>query len=111
MFIDQTKIKETYAQTVGAESSKVSLPDGVKPQSEFDYKKTQESYHMTENGSFFMPNATYGKPENEQEETIVDQLDTQVDMSAANRKNQMIVVSNTTSAADFGPTTLSIESL
>ena len=64
-----------------------------------DYGKMQETYQMTEGGSFYMPNAVYQKPEGK-EESVVDQLDTQMDMSATNRKNQMVVVSNTTSSTD-----------
>ncbi len=101
MFIDQTKIHEKYTQTVGAEQGRINVPGECEPQSVFDFGKAKESYRVTEDGGFFMPNAVYQKPEGKEEETIVEQLDTQMDMSAANRKNQMIVVSNTASPQDL----------
>ena len=101
MFIDQAKIQEKYTQTVGTEHTRVNGPGAYEPQSVFDFGKAQETYHMTEQGSFFMPSPVYEKPEGKEDETVVDQLDAQVDMSAANRKNQMIVVSNTASSEDL----------
>ena len=101
MFINQTKQIEKYANN-GLEIGKTSTQEvGQAAANVLDYGKTQESYHMTEGGSFFMPNAVYQKPDGKEEETIVDQLDTQMDMSSDNRKNQMIVLSNTTSAEDL----------
>lgn len=101
MFIDQTKMQEKYTQTVGTEHTKVNGPSAYEPQSVFDFGKTQESYRMTEQGSFFMSSPVYEKPDGKEEETVVEQLDSQMDMSAANRKNQMIVVTNTASSADL----------
>ena len=100
MFIDQTKILEKYTQTVGNEHGRVNTPEECIPQSVFDFGKVKESFTKTENG-FFMPNAVYNKPEAKEEETILEQLDTQIDMSATNRKNQMIVISNTASPQDL----------
>lgn len=100
MFIDQTKILEKYTQTVGNEHGRVNTPEECTPQSVFDFGKVKESFTKTENG-FFMPNAVYNKPEAKEEETILEQLDTQIDMSATNRKNQMIVISNTASPQDL----------
>ena len=101
MFIDQTKIMEKYTQTVGNAHERVNMPGECEPQSVFDFRKVKESFTATENGGFFMPNAVYQKPAGKEEESVVDQLDTQMDMSAANRKNQMIVVSNTASPQDL----------
>ena len=85
---------------MGAEKTKaadaVTMEEGI-----FSYAKMKETYRMTEEGSFFMPDAVYKKPDGKEEETIVDKLDTQMDMSAANRKNQMIVVTNTASPEDL----------
>lgn len=100
MFIDQTKILEKYTQTVGNEHARVNAPEECVSQSVFDFGKVKESFTKTENG-FFMPNAVYNKPEGKEEETILEQLDTQIDMSATNRKNQMIVISNTASPQDL----------
>ena len=98
MFIDHTKQIEKYLSNLSPDKTKgvVTMEDGV-----FSYVKTQETYRMTEKGSFFMPDAVYKKPDGKEEETIVEQLDTQMDMSAANRKNQMIVVTNTASPQDL----------
>lgn len=101
MFIDQTKIHEQYTQTVGNELGRVSVPGECEPQSVFDFGKTKETYRASENGGFFMPNAVYQKPDVKEEETVIEQLDAQMDMSAANRKNQMIVISNTASPQDL----------
>ena len=101
MFIDQTKIMEKYTQTVGNEHGRVNMPGECEPQSVFDFGKVKESFTATENGGFFMPNAVYQKPAGKEEETVIEQLDTQMDMSAANRKNQMIVISNTASPQDL----------
>ena len=101
MYIDQTKQIEKFTNT-GAELIKSGAPEGAKNATNIlDFGKMQETYRMTEGGSFFMPNAVYQKPEGKEEESIVDQLDTQMDMSSANRKNQMIVLSNTTSGEDL----------
>ena len=85
---------------MGAEKTKaadaVTMEEGI-----FSYAKMKETYRMTEEGSFFMPDAVYKKPDGKEEENIVDKLDTQMDMSAANRKNQMIVVTNTASPEDL----------
>ena len=101
MFVDQTKAIEGYTAASSLEKGKMSSADKVlEGHSILDYGKMQETYQMTEGGSFFMPNAVYQKPE-AKEESVVDQLDAQMDTSAANRKNQMVVVSNTTSSADL----------
>ena len=102
MFIEQTKQLENYKVNAGLENGKMNSAEQVKAgKSVLDYGKMKESYRMTEGGSFFMPNAFYQKPEAQEEDSVIDQLDTQMDMSAANRKNQMVVVSNTSSAADL----------
>ena len=101
MFIDQTKIHEKYTQTVGNEHTRVNTLEECEPQSVFDFRKLKESFSKSENGGFFMPNAVYNKPEAKEEESIIEQLDTQMDMSAANRKNQMVVISNTASPQDL----------
>uniref|UniRef100_UPI004056D7B1 DUF6240 domain-containing protein n=1 Tax=Agathobacter sp. TaxID=2021311 RepID=UPI004056D7B1 len=102
MYIDQTKAIQKYLQNSGVQSTKAS---GANPadmgKSVLDYGKTQESYRMTEGGSYFMPDAVYTKPEREEEKTAVEQLDSQMDMSAESRRDQMAVVANTTSAEDL----------
>lgn len=101
MFVDQTKQIDGYTAASSLEKGKISSADRVlEGTTVLDYGKMQESYHMTEGGSFYMPNAVYQKPEGK-EESVVEELDTQMDMSAANRKNQMVVVSNTASSADL----------
>ena len=100
MFIDQTKQIDGY--TAASSLEKNSPVDKVQEEnSVLNYGKMQETYRMTEGGSFYMPNAVYQKPDAKEEESIVEQLDTQMDMSASNRKNQMVVVSNTASSADL----------
>lgn len=102
MFIDQTKQIDGYTAASSLEKGKVSPADKVQEGNTIlDYGKMQETYRMTDGGSFYMPNAVYQKPEGKEEESVVEQLDTQMDMSAANRKNQMVVVSNTASSADL----------
>lgn len=102
MFIDQTKQIENFTAASSLEKGKMSPADKVKAGNGIiDYGKMQETYRMTEGGSFFMPNAVYQKPDSKDEESIVEQLDTQMDMSSTNRKNQMVVVSNTASSADL----------
>ncbi len=100
MFIDQTKQIEKYTNN-GMDVAKTAVQEiGKNSASVFDFTKMQETYRMTDGGSFFMPNAVYEKPEGK-EETVMEQLDTQMDMSASNRKNQMIVITNTTSSEDL----------
>ena len=102
MFIDQTKAIDSYTAASSLEKGKMSPADKVQAGNHvLDYTKMQETYRMTEGGSFYMPDAVYQKPEAKEEESALDQLDTQMDMSASNRKNQMVVVSNTASAADL----------
>ena len=100
MFINQAQQIDKYTNH-SLEFGKTSAADEVKTGGVFDYAKTAETYRMTEQGNVFMPNAVYQKPEGKEETTVVEQLDNQVDMSASNRKNQMIVVSNTASAQDL----------
>ena len=102
MFIDQAKQIDGYTAASSLEKGKMSPADKVQNGSNIlDYGKMQETYRMTEGGSFYMPNAVYQKPDAKEEDTITEQLDTQMDMSASNRKNQMVVVSNTASSADL----------
>ena len=100
MFIDQAKQINNYTN-YGVEHEKTASMESTKGQGISEYAKTRETYRMTEQGSFFMPDATYQKPDNTEEETVMDQLDDQMNMSAETRKNQMIVVSNTASAEDL----------
>ena len=100
MFIDQTKQIEKYTSH-NIEFGKTSPAEVGSAEGVFAFEKTKESYRMTEQGSFFMPDAVYQKPAGKEEETVVDQLDNQMDMTAANRKNQMVVVTNTASAQDL----------
>ncbi len=101
MFIDQTKQVEKYTKTGYEMGNSVVQELGKNTPNLLDFGKLQESYRMTDGGSFFMPNAVYQKPDGKEEESIVEQLDAQMDMSSTNRKNQMIVLSNTTSAEDL----------
>ncbi len=102
MFIEQTKQIDKYIANAGVDTGKPSAVDFAKSKEGIlEFGKAKETFRMSENGSFFMPNAVYQKPEGKEEETIIDQLDSQMDMSAANRKNQMIVISNTASAEDL----------
>lgn len=100
MFIDHTKQIDKYINS-GMELAQKTGPEAVKTNAVLEYSKTKEAYYMTEQGSFFMPDATYQKPDSKEEETVVEQLDTQMDMSATDRKNQMVVVTNTSSAEDL----------
>ena len=102
MFIEQTKQIEGYTAASSLKKGAMSPADKVQEgMSVLNYGKMQETYRMTEGGSFYMPDAVYQKPEANEEESIVDQLDSQMDMSASNRKNQMVVVSNTASSEDL----------
>ncbi len=101
LFVDPTVINEKSTQGFPIDMGKEISVKSKAADSVFEYAKTKESYHMTNKGSFFMPDAVYGKPDGKDNETILDQLDSQMDMSADNRKNQMIVVTNTASAEDL----------
>lgn len=101
MFIDQTKQVEKYTNHALEMGKNTAGEVGKIATSVLDFEKSKESYHMTDGGSFFMPNAVYQKPDGKEDESIVDQLDTQMDMSSANRKNQMVVLSNTASPEDL----------
>ena len=100
MFINQANQIDKYTNHIN-EFSKTSASELEKGQAVFEFEKAKETYRMTEQGSFFMPDATYQKPDGKEEQTIVDQLDDQMNMTVENRKNQMIVVSNTASAEDL----------
>ena len=100
MFIDQAKQIDAYINQ-NTESEKTSSAQMTKAEGVFAYVKNQETYRMTEQGSFYMPDAVYTRPEGKEEKTVVEQLDSQIDMTAENRKNQMIVISNTASAQDM----------
>jgi len=99
MFVDHTKQMEKYTATNIAKASEMealNAGNGI-----FDFAKLQETYRMTEDGNIYMPDAVYQKPDAQEEKSVIEQLDTEMDMSAANRKNQMVVVSNTASAEDL----------
>lgn len=99
MFVDHTKQMEKYTATniaKTAEMEALNAGNGI-----FDFAKLQETYRMTEDGNIYMPDAVYQKPDAQEEKSVIEQLDTEMDMSAANRKNQMVVVSNTASAEDL----------
>ena len=99
MFVDHTKQIEKYTATNIAKASEMealNAGNGI-----FDFAKLQETYRMTEDGNIYMPDAVYQKPDAQEEKSVLEQLDTEMDMSAANRKNQMVVVSNTASAEDL----------
>lgn len=99
MYIDYTGQIEKYLNA-GQEIGK-KLPEAKSTNAgAVNYGKLQECYQMTGSCSFFVPDAFYQKPEKE-EETIVEQLDTQMEMSPENRKNQMIVLLNTVSGEDL----------
>lgn len=100
MFVHQASKIDKYTNHI-AEFEKTTATELQKGQGVFAYEKAKETYRMTEQGSFFMPDATYQKPGKKEDETVIDQLDDQMNMSAENRKNQMIVVSNTASAEDL----------
>lgn len=102
MYINQTKVIEKYLQNSGNQNTSASAVNEMNMgKSVLQYGKVQESYRMTDSGSYFMPNAVYTKPEKEEEKTIIEQLDSQPDMSAESRKNQMAVIANTTSTEDL----------
>lgn len=102
MYIDKSKEVSQYIAGTSQDAAKTCAADHIKDgNTVLDYSKVQESYYMTENGSYYMPDAVYQKPGGKEEKTIIEELDNQVDMSAANRKNQMVVVSNTRSAEDL----------
>lgn len=101
LFVDPTIMNEKYTQGFPIDMGKDNSVKTNTADSVFEYAKNTESYRMTKHGSFFMPDAVYQKPEGKENQTIVDQLDTQMDMSADNRKNQMIVMTNTASGEDL----------
>ena len=98
LFIDPTIMKEKYTQGFPIDAGTASK--SASAESVFEYK-TSESYRISKQDSFFMQNAVYQKPNENDGETVVEQLDKQVDMSAENRKNQMVVVTNTASPEDL----------
>lgn len=59
----------------------------------------EKSAGISESGTIDM--ATYSNPAREEKETVVEKLAKQENVAAENRKNQMVVVSQTTSAEDY----------
>ena len=102
MFIDQANQVEKY-KNVNLDMGRSNAPEVRRTTrcNVLNFSKLQENYKKTEGGNLFTQHPVYQKPEGKEEETVVEQLDAQMDMSAANRKNQMIVVSNTTSSEDL----------
>ena len=102
MFIDQANQVEKY-KNVNLDMGRSNTPEVRRTTrcNVLNFSKLQETYKKTEGGNLFTQDPVYQKPEGKEEETVVEQLDAQMDMSAANRKNQMIVVSNTTSSEDL----------
>ena len=72
LFVDPTIMKEKYTQ--GFPIDACTSSKGISAESVFEYK-TSESYRMTKQDSFFMPDAVYQKPDGKDGETIVEQLD------------------------------------
>lgn len=100
-FVDPTIVKEKYTQGYPVDTGKECSVKDTTAASVFEYGKTAESFYKSENDGFFMQDAVYGRPGGNDNETILEQLESQIDMSADNRKNQMIVVTNTASAEDL----------
>lgn len=102
MFVDHTKQLEKYMKGSGMNFSNIHTADAnTFANGVLEYGKSQETYRMTEGGSFFMPQAVYQKPGAKEEENVLAQLESQLNMTAENRRNQMIVVMNTASAEDL----------
>lgn len=104
MYINHMKAIEKYLQSSGYQNSagNAEATNGADMGlSVLNYTKVQESYRMTEGGSFFMPDAVYAKPKKEEEQTVVEQLDAEADLSPETRRNQMAVIANTTSEEDL----------
>ena len=102
MYISKEKVIEKYLKTNSCQNLNLNGANQANyGMSVSAYGKVQESYRMTEGGSYFMPNAVYTKPEKEEEKTVVEQLNSQPDMSAESRRNQMAVIVNTTSLKDL----------
>lgn len=102
MYINHTKAIEKYLQSGNYQNVNTNVTSTTYTgMSVLDYGKVQESYRMTEGGSYFVPEAIYTKLEKEEEKTVVEELGMELDMSAENRRNQMAVIANTTSTEDL----------
>ena len=71
MFINQANQIDKYTNHIN-EFSKTSASELEKGQGVFAFEKAKETYRMTEQGSFFMPDATYQKPDGKEEEQTAE---------------------------------------
>lgn len=87
-------IVDIVKQSVGPETKeKANFIDYVSGNSNDEYSADKTNFQVK--------NATYGKPEAEEKKTAADSLINDASLDAAERKNQMVVLSNTTSEEDY----------
>ena len=102
MLVDQTKQIENNTSVKEKELPKTNSTGKKKAAGViFDNGKMYTTYRTNGKERRFTPNAIYQKPWAKEEETVTDQLEDQLNMSVENRKNQMIVLSNTVSSEDL----------
>ncbi len=64
-------------------------------------ERVSDDGYMLSSSSVLRTDMTYQKPSQEEDMTVAEQLDLQMDMTAQNRRNQMVVLSNTMSPEDY----------
>lgn len=105
MQVEQKNLWENVAKNAqrGKSSMAIAAYEANIPQVPGAFDTITEQYTRTkavsESGTIDM--ATYENPAKQEEKTAVEEFEQQYCMSAENRKNEMIVVSNTTSVEDL----------
>lgn len=109
MHIDQTKLTDNVVKNIPTENAGIGIENYmIKSEPQGFFATKSESYSsgktsgISASGNVNMSNATYQKPFSEEEKKdFAEKMNDQMNMSAEDRKNQMVVISNTTTAEDY----------
>lgn len=102
MHIDQTKLTDNVVKNLSRENGNMAMENFMVSQQEAKGFFASKIDNVSKSGSVRMTYATYTKPAFEDDkQDFVEQLSHNMDMSAENRKNQMVVVANTTTPEDY----------
>lgn len=101
MIIDQTKILDNISKNISNDNQEKGVSNFMKTAND-KIKMASEEYKKHSKSGVMQPNnSVYKNPMMGQEKTVAEKIDEKSEMTAENRKNQMVVMSNTMSAEDY----------
>ncbi len=94
-------IVDIVKQSVGPEKKETAKYADYILGNDSDIYSVDKTENKGNNKSFNVKDATYIKPESEEKKTAMDAVEDDASLDAAERKEQMVVLSNTTSEEDY----------